>query len=291
MHQVRAPALVSEFGWTDVGLEAVESLATTAAGTKAVVSAQRVPAGATHEYVVTEPKLAVATLCRILRERFESVNSETEPPRVVVFAPSANAAVELASRLQGAIFGTVTGDGSAGLWGLSVLLPSAESRLQATLNNDTNTLSVLESSLRVMEMFACNRTSVLVTTAAATRGLDFPQVTDVLNLGIVGSAADYVHRAGRVGRVGQLARGKVLSVLCAAEVEELLALGRELKFSPKARDPPEITSLSDVVKLSEDDEKPIRSGYQNEAAVQVLADLFNLMDTAEPNFDVGGEQL
>ena len=34
------------------------------------------------------------------------------------------------------------------------------------------------------------------------RGLDFPQVTDVLNLGIVGSAADYVHRAGRVGRVG-----------------------------------------------------------------------------------------
>jgi len=149
---------------------------------------------------VTEPKLAVATLCRILRERFESgahslplslpslpliapliatnaVNSETEPPRVVVFAPSANAAVELASRLQGAIFGTVTGDGSAGLWGLSVLLPSAESRLQATLNNDTNTLSVLESSLRVMEMFACNRTSVLVTTAAATRGLDFPQVT------------------------------------------------------------------------------------------------------------------
>ena len=110
-----------------------------------------------------------------------AVNSETEPPRVVVFAPSANAAVELASRLQGAIFGTVTGDGSAGLWGLSVLLPSAESRLQATLNNDTNTLSVLESSLRVMEMFACNRTSVLVTTAAATRGLDFPQVTVVLN--------------------------------------------------------------------------------------------------------------
>jgi hypothetical protein len=75
------------------------------------------------------------------------------------------------------------------------------------------------------------------------------------------------------------------------QVDELLALGRELKVSPKARDPPEITSLSDVVKLSEDDEKPIRSGYQNEAAVQVLADLFNLMDTAEPDFDVGGEQL
>ncbi|KOO31685.1 p-loop containing nucleoside triphosphate hydrolase protein [Chrysochromulina tobinii] len=103
-------------------------------------------------------------------------------------------------------------------------------------------------------------TDTAVPTPAVLIVVPTREVTDVLNLGIVGSAADYVHRAGRVGRV-----------------EELLALGRELKFSPKARDPPEITSLSDVVKLSEDDEKPIRSGYQNEAAVQVLADLFNLM--------------
>merc|ERR1719440_2690452 len=121
---------------------------------------------------------------------------------------------------------------------MSVLLPSAESRLEETLSDDNSTLSVLESSLRVMEMFACNRTSVLVTTAAATRGLDFPQVTDVLNLGIVGSPADYVHRAGRVGRVGQLARGSVVSVLCAAEVGDLLALGRELQFTPHERAPP-----------------------------------------------------
>ena len=41
----------------------------------------------------------------------------------------------------------------------------------------------------------------------------------------VPSPADYVHRAGRVGRVGQLARGTVTSVLCAAEVPELLELG------------------------------------------------------------------
>ena len=60
--------------------------------------------------------------------------------------------------------------------------------------------------------------ATLIATLIASLVLDFPQVTDVLNLGIVGSAADYVHRAGRVGRVGQLARGKVLSVLCATEV-------------------------------------------------------------------------
>jgi len=45
---------------------------------------------------------------------------------------------------------------------------------------------------------------VLVTTPLATRGLDFPAVTHVFNLGLVGSAADYLHRAGRAGRIGQV---------------------------------------------------------------------------------------
>ena len=87
-------------------------------------------------------------------------------------------------------------------------------------------------------MFRANQTSVLVTTAAATRGLDFPHVTDVFNLGIVGSAADYLHRAGRIGRIGQSGRGRVVSVLQPAEVTELLALGTQLAFTPREREPP-----------------------------------------------------
>ena len=206
--------------------------------------------------------------CVTVRARFEAVNSETEPPRVVVFAPSANEAVQLAQRLQGALFGTISGDASTGLWGLSVLLPSAEALLETMTNDDDDTLSVLESSLRVMEMFAVNRTSVLVTTAAATRGLDFPMVTDVLNLGIVGSPADYVHRAGRVGRVGQVARGTVTSVLCAAEVPELLDLGKALHFSPVERKAPEAEVLTDELSL--------------EDQVQALSDSYYL-------YDLGGE--
>ena len=54
--------------------------------------------------------------------------------------------------------------------------------------------------------------------AAATRGLDFRQVTDVFNLGIVGSPDDYVHRAGRIGRIGQAGRGAVVSILAESEV-------------------------------------------------------------------------
>ncbi len=128
--------------------------------------------------------------------------------------------------------------------------------------SDDDTLTCLESSLRVMEQFSANQTSVLVTTAAATRGLDFPQVTDVLNLGIVGSAADYVHRAGRVGRIGQRSRGSVISVLQPAEVNELLQLGETLHFQPMQRDAPAPTALSEEM--------------DQEAAVQALADRFHL---------------
>jgi len=287
---VRQPTLVSEFGWIEAGcdLEAIDRSTRGASGEWRAASAaplpldtssptlmtamsswteQRVPAGSRHDYIVVEPREAVAVMCRLLRERFERSEADVDaggpPPRVIIFAPSAHTAVELAAKLQGALFGTLTGDAAGGLWGLSVLLPGVSSAGLDEKEDGDGTLSVLESSLRVMEMFAANRTSVLVTTADATRGLDFPQVTDVLNLGIVGSPADYVHRAGRVGRVGQLARGVVTSVLCAAEVGELLQLGRVLRFEPVERGLPspalpltdemtledQIAALSDVYYL------------------------------------------
>mmetsp|Transcript_1770 Transcript_1770/g.3627 ORF Transcript_1770/g.3627 Transcript_1770/m.3627 type:complete len:200 (+) Transcript_1770:138-737(+) len=105
-------------------------------------------------------------------------------------------------------------------------------------------------------------TSVLVTTASATRGLDFPQVTHVFNLGIVGAPVDYLHRAGRIGRVGQSERGAVVSVLGPAEVPQLLALGEELRFSPEQREPPAATNFS--------------AELDSDSAVQALTDLFNL---------------
>ena len=234
----------------------------------------RVLAGHTHEYMVCEPAQAVATLCRLLRARFETDDGGyTDQPRVVVFAPSAEAALDAASRLQGALWSSLGGDTSSGLWGLSVLLPSAEEPILTRTVNRTGdadpTLSVLESSLRVMEMFRTNQTSVLVTTAAATRGLDFPHVTDVFNLGIVGSAADYLHRAGRIGRIGQSGRGRVVSVLQPAEVTELLALGTQLDFTPREREPPPTPSLE----LAANGTEPLAD---RDGAVQTLEEIFNL---------------
>ena len=187
---------------------------------------------------------------------------------MVVFAPSAEAAVDAAARLQGALWASLGGDQSAGLWGLSVLLPSTEeARLSTKEGSNETTLSVLESSLRVMEMFRANQTSVLVTTVAATRGLDFPGVTDVFNLGIVGSAADYLHRAGRLGRIGQSELGRVVSVLQPAEVADLQALASELQFTATEREVPPMPSLED---------NDLNATEGRESAVQTLEEIFSL---------------
>ena len=76
-----------------------------------------------------------------------------------------------------------------------------------------------------------------------------------------------MHRAGRVGRVGQRARGKVISVLQPSEVSELLALGRTLRFRPSERPPPA--------------QQPLSEDMDYEAQVQALSDVFNLYDAGE----------
>ena len=61
----------------------------------------RVHAGHAHEYVVCPASQQVATLCRLLRRTFETNDGRyTDRPRVMIFAPSAEAAVDTASRLQ-----------------------------------------------------------------------------------------------------------------------------------------------------------------------------------------------
>ncbi|OQV12590.1 putative ATP-dependent RNA helicase Pl10 [Hypsibius exemplaris] len=52
--------------------------------------------------------------------------------------------------------------------------------------------------------FRTGQTPVLVATAVAARGLDIPNVTLVINYDLPNDIAEYVHRIGRTGRVGNL---------------------------------------------------------------------------------------
>lgn len=62
---------------------------------------------------------------------------------------------------------------------------------------------------RVLESFKTNEIKVLLATDVASRGLDIPDVTHVINYELPESYDDYVHRIGRTGRAGQT--GKALT--------------------------------------------------------------------------------
>lgn len=51
---------------------------------------------------------------------------------------------------------------------------------------------------------------VLFTSDVSSRGLDYPGVTDVIQLGVPKSKAEYIHRVGRTGRAGDDGRGHLL---------------------------------------------------------------------------------
>ncbi len=84
--------------------------------------------------------------------------------------------------------------------------------------------------------FASGRINVLVASDLVSRGLDVKGVTHIINLDFPNRTEDYIHRAGRCGRMGT--RGVSASIVIPAEIEKLKKCGRQLKieFSEKAVD-------------------------------------------------------
>jgi ATP-dependent RNA helicase DDX3X len=62
-----------------------------------------------------------------------------------------------------------------------------------------------------LRLFKSGRTPILVATDVASRGLDIPNVTQVINFDLPTQIDDYVHRIGRTGRVGNI--GSALSLM------------------------------------------------------------------------------
>jgi ATP-dependent RNA helicase RhlE len=56
---------------------------------------------------------------------------------------------------------------------------------------------------RALDQFKTNRTTILVATDVAARGLDIPDVSHVINYEMPNTYADYVHRIGRTGRAAK----------------------------------------------------------------------------------------
>ncbi len=93
---------------------------------------------------------------------------------------------------------------------LSVLLPSGAEPIKA------------------LHSFRDNKTTLLVCTAAASRGLDLPAVSHVYNLDVPASADEYLHRAGRAGRIGSTTGGVVTTLVAREQLPALQQIAQEL---------------------------------------------------------------
>lgn len=57
--------------------------------------------------------------------------------------------------------------------------------------------------MQSLEQFCCGAKPILVATDVASRGLDIPNVTHVINYDLPRDIESYVHRIGRTGRAGK----------------------------------------------------------------------------------------
>lgn len=98
---------------------------------------------------------------------------------------------------------------------------------------------ILHSDMKKLERqaelkaFRDGKTKMLIATDVAARGLDIQGVTHVVHVDFPRDLAQYVHRAGRTGRMG--ANGTVISLVTEREERELKLYCQELKVTPAKR--------------------------------------------------------
>ncbi|MCM3694417.1 DEAD/DEAH box helicase [Neobacillus niacini] len=98
---------------------------------------------------------------------------------------------------------------------------------------------ILHSDMKKLERqaelkaFRDGKTKMLIATDVAARGLDIQGVTHVVHVDFPRDIAQYVHRAGRTGRMG--ADGTVISLVTEREERELKRYCQELNVTPSKR--------------------------------------------------------
>jgi ATP-dependent RNA helicase RhlE len=78
-----------------------------------------------------------------------------------------------------------------------------------------------------LQDFKAGKTTVLVATDVASRGLDIEGLPQVINFDVPHSPEDYVHRIGRTGRAGLT--GEAISLVAPQDMDALAAIERLIK--------------------------------------------------------------
>jgi superfamily II DNA/RNA helicase len=123
--------------------------------------------------------------------------------------------------------------------------------------------------VRAVQDFQQHKTSMLLLTAEHARGLDLPAVSHVYNYGIPASTTEYVHRAGRAGRLGHDTQGVVTTITTAEELPRLKEMAAEIGIDL------ELIEVG-VADRGAGDAELLRGEEQLDTAKKFLEDLYNL---------------
>ncbi|KAL6705577.1 ATP-dependent RNA helicase dbp6 [Coniothyrium glycines] len=85
---------------------------------------------------------------------------------------------------------------------LSHLISVLEPAMKGSLQTMTRALTA-DAARKLLRSFSTGATKILVASDAASRGLDIPSITHVINYDMPSSITSYVHRVGRTARAGR----------------------------------------------------------------------------------------
>ncbi len=119
--------------------------------------------------------------------------------------------------------------------------------------------------INAIKRFESGENRVLIATDIAGRGLDFENVSHVINFDAPDVPGDYIHRIGRTGRADK--EGTAISFVNEAELEYQTAIEKFMKKDITAEPLPEHLKISE---LYTEDEKPVLfdKNYLKEATIK-----------------------
>jgi ATP-dependent RNA helicase MSS116 len=182
---------------------------------------------ATHESVpqkiVTVPGLenfmpTLLELCK--RETDNAARASTtglgNPFKAIVYF-SSTANVELAAN----IFDNLKGEGGD-MFSRHPLYPAEVFEMHGKLTQMERT--------RTSERFRRSKSAILFSSDVTARGMDFPGVTHVIQIGLPPNRDQYIHRIGRTGRAGRVGEGWIF--ITKGDLPEARSRLRGLPISP-----------------------------------------------------------
>ncbi|MCL2558170.1 MAG: DEAD/DEAH box helicase, partial [Treponema sp.] len=111
-----------------------------------------------------------------------------------------------------------------------------------------------------LDLFRCGKSRALVASDLAARGLDVPDVTHVIALGLSEDPDAYVHRAGRTGRAGK--KGIMVCIGDERDMRRLSALEKKLGIAVHPKElyggrllAPDVIDTMDTIDSDSDEEE------------------------------------